>query len=514
MLKHKSQTNKNINKKTHISKTLKNTSENTSENKHENKDLIKVFTEVYETNKWGDNDNPNYEGSSGLGSAIWYNKKTYIPFIHKFLKKYKIKSVVDLGCGDFRIGLLLYGKTNIDYTGYDAYKGVIDYNNNKFKEYSNFNFIHSDFTSVKDRENINNADLCIIKDVLQHLPNNTIIKFMDYITKSNKFKYILIINCYNTTTENTKDYRKDIVGGEFSSLSALRYPLNKYGARVIYKWDTKEESIIKINKQIVKKITKIKTLKGGSNNTPSTCKKEDIIDIFSNKVYESNKWGDNDNTEYEGSSGEGSKLYNNKYTYIPFIRDFLKKKHITSVVDLGCGDFLIGEEIYEGMKLNYTGYDAYNKLILYHNKKYKPYSTELKDNTNLYSLSYNTSKKEGIFIFNQYLKDMTFNFIHADFTSNPEHIISADLCIIKDVLQHLPNCIIEKFMDYITNSKQFKYILLINCYNTTPENTIDFRKDITPGEFSSLSSLKYPLNKYGARVIYKWDTKEASLITL
>ena len=99
---------------------------------------------------------------------------------------------------------------------------------------------------MKDRENIHNADLCIIKDVLQHLPNNIIIKFMDYITKSHKFKYILLINCYNTTPENTKEYRKDIVGGEFSSLSALRYPLNKYGGRVIYKWDTKEVSLIRL----------------------------------------------------------------------------------------------------------------------------------------------------------------------------------------------------------------------------------------------------------------------------
>jgi SAM-dependent methyltransferase len=234
--KHNNTYTKNTKTQTHKTRKTK---------KHTTK-LINIFTEVYETNKWGDNDNPKYEGSSGLGSAIWYNKKTYIPFIHTFLKKYKIKSVVDLGCGDFRIGLLLYGKKNIDYTGYDAYKGVIDYNTEKFKEHTNFHFIHSDFTSMKDRENIHNADLCIIKDVLQHLPNNIIIKFMDYITKSHKFKYILLINCYNTTPENTKEYRKDIVGGEFSSLSALRYPLNKYNAKVIYKWDTKEVSLIRL----------------------------------------------------------------------------------------------------------------------------------------------------------------------------------------------------------------------------------------------------------------------------
>jgi hypothetical protein len=232
-------------KKQNQKNTKKRNYKNTKKQNYKNtKKLINIFTEIYETNKWGDNNNPNYKGSSGLGSSIFYNKKTYIPFIHKFLKKYKIKSVVDLGCGDFRIGLLLYGKKNIDYTGYDAYKGIIKYNNKKFKKYKNFSFIHSDFTSVIERKHINNADLCIIKDVLQHLPNDTIIKFMDYITKSNKFKYILLINCYNTTPENTKDYRKDILMGEFSSLSALKYPLTKYGSRVIYKWDTKEVSLI------------------------------------------------------------------------------------------------------------------------------------------------------------------------------------------------------------------------------------------------------------------------------
>jgi FkbM family methyltransferase len=207
-----------------INKTIKETNNN----------LIKVFTEVYETNKWGDNDNPKYEGSSGFGSALEYNEKTYIPFMHKFFKEYKIKSVVDLGCGDFRIGLLLYDKTNIDYTGYDAYKGVIDYNNDKFKEYTNFHFIHSDFTSVQARQNINNADLCIIKDVLQHLPNKIVIKFLDYITKSNKFKYILLINsCVSRYSI------KDINPGDFRPLSALYHPLKKYNAKVLYKWDIK-----------------------------------------------------------------------------------------------------------------------------------------------------------------------------------------------------------------------------------------------------------------------------------
>ena len=70
---------------------------------------------------------------------------------------------------------------------------------------------------------------------------------MDFITKSKKYKYILIINCYNTTPENTENVeRQDIKAGDFSSLSALRHPLKNYNAKVIYNWDTKEVSLIEV----------------------------------------------------------------------------------------------------------------------------------------------------------------------------------------------------------------------------------------------------------------------------
>ena len=32
---------------------------------------------------WGNNNNAEYNGSSGLGSEIYYNKDTYVPFLKK-----------------------------------------------------------------------------------------------------------------------------------------------------------------------------------------------------------------------------------------------------------------------------------------------------------------------------------------------------------------------------------------------------------------------------------------------
>ena len=239
-------------KNIHIKENIENTEneKDIKENEAKLTEYIEAFTRVYETHIWGDNNDPTYQGSSGVGSDIRYNSKTYVPFLRNFIKKYKIKSVDDLGCGDFRIGLLIYNDLNVNYLGYDAYKKVIDHNLDRFKDYGGaYRFIHSDFSSIHDRHNIEPADLCIIKDVIQHWPTANIISFMDYIIASKKFKYILICNCYKGDQpgrQNDASYRRDIKPGEFSSLSIKHYPLNKYNGEILYTWDTKEVFLITI----------------------------------------------------------------------------------------------------------------------------------------------------------------------------------------------------------------------------------------------------------------------------
>jgi len=95
--------------------------------------MEQVFTNIYEHRTWGNNDMLEYNGSSGGGSDISYNKDTYIPFLKKFIVDNNIKTIVDLGCGDFKCGKLLYDDLDISYTGYDAYKKIIDYH---LKNYS------------------------------------------------------------------------------------------------------------------------------------------------------------------------------------------------------------------------------------------------------------------------------------------------------------------------------------------------------------------------------------------
>jgi hypothetical protein len=201
--------------------------------------MEKTFTMIYENNIWGDNKNNNYKGSSGDGSAINFNKNTYIPFLQNFINDNNIKTVVDLGCGDFICGPSIYDNLDILYTGYDVYNNVTQ-NNSKNNLKTKYEFIHLDF--FNNKEKIKDGELCILKDVLQHWSLNKINNFLEYIVESKKFKYILITNCCNQETDNT-----DILIGQFRPLSCEFFPLKKYNPIKLYNYNTKEVSLIQLN---------------------------------------------------------------------------------------------------------------------------------------------------------------------------------------------------------------------------------------------------------------------------
>ena len=201
--------------------------------------MEQIFTDIYEKNIWGDNNHEAYNGSSGGGSEVGYNKDTYIPFLKKFITDHSIKKVVDLGCGDFKCGKLIYDDLDIEYTGYDAYGKIIDYHL-KQHPLPKYSFIHLDFCN--NPSHIINGDLCILKDVLQHWSLQDIYKFLDYVIENNKFKYILICNCCNQVND-----LQDINNGGARALSCDYFPLKKYNAIKLYNYHTKEVSVIKVS---------------------------------------------------------------------------------------------------------------------------------------------------------------------------------------------------------------------------------------------------------------------------
>ena len=199
--------------------------------------MEEAFTHIYENALWGDNGNQEYNGSSGGGSDLDFNRETYVPFLKKYIRYNDIKSVVDLGCGDFRCGPLIYNDLDVTYSGYDAYGKLIEYNS-KINDPKKYAFTHLDFCNKK--EEIISADMCILKDVIQHWSLTHIHDFLDYLVKSKKFKHILITNCGDQTIDNT-----DIEIGEWRALSCDFFPLKKYRPVKLYIYGVKEVSVIR-----------------------------------------------------------------------------------------------------------------------------------------------------------------------------------------------------------------------------------------------------------------------------
>jgi len=189
------------------------------------------FTDIYNKCEWGNNNNKLYKGSSGSGSSLSVNE-TYISNLRDFFKRNNIESVVDIGCGDWQSSYLIYQDMNIKYTGYDCYKDVVNANSILFPGYE---FKHLDV--FKDREELIDADVYILKDILQHWTCKEIDQFLECLLKKN-FKYIIICNC----SGQTMDYQDYPLRSR--PLSINFYPLKKYPFSKWFTYSTKEVSIL------------------------------------------------------------------------------------------------------------------------------------------------------------------------------------------------------------------------------------------------------------------------------
>jgi len=194
---------------------------------------VEHFTQIYETCAWDDNKDPLYRGSSGGGSTIDYNKDTYVPCMRQLMRNRGIKTVADLGCGDFVCGPLIYDDTDIIVHGYDAYAAVVEANRARHPQHK---FTHLDIFA--NRAQIEPADLCILKDVLQHWLIPDIYVFLDDIVASGKFKYILVCNCCGQTEDDPDNSHLS------TGLSCDFLPLKRYAATKLFNYGTKEVSVI------------------------------------------------------------------------------------------------------------------------------------------------------------------------------------------------------------------------------------------------------------------------------
>jgi len=186
-----------------------------------------VFAKIYGDDLWGN--------GSGGGSHPRVTKE-YIAYLQELFRTCAIKSVVDLGCGDWQFSKRI-DWTDIKYTGLDIVESVIKEDNRRYSRpnvsFRCVNVLESGFADIPD------ADLFITKDVLQHLSNANVCRILQGAL-SGKFKYLAITNDFFDGDV------VDIPNGDTRPLDIRRPPLNVTSAVPVLSFSGKQTFFVEL----------------------------------------------------------------------------------------------------------------------------------------------------------------------------------------------------------------------------------------------------------------------------
>jgi len=148
-------------------------------------------------------------GNSGAGSyGVLAQFKAQI--INDFVKKNKIKRVIEFGCGDGN-QLSMFKIPN--YTGLDVSKTIIQKNIKYFRKDKTKNFFLYDPETFSDNTSFFNTDLVISLDVIYHIiEDNVFNKYMKDLFNSSK-KFVII---YSSNTNKNSLNPPHVKHREFS----------------------------------------------------------------------------------------------------------------------------------------------------------------------------------------------------------------------------------------------------------------------------------------------------------
>ena len=161
---------------------------------------------------------------------------------------------------------------------------------------------------------------------------------------------------------------------------------------------------------------------------------------------------------WEGGSGAGSSPEATE-TYRAFLKDFMVKNGIRSVVDAGCGDWQ-SSRLIDWSGIDYLGIDV-SSVVLKNTKRFT---------------------KDGV------------RFIEGDARSID--LPGADLLIMKDVLQHWSNADI---MEMIPKFRRFRYCLIAN--GATEQVRAYVNKDMPAGGYRPVDLSQPPFSVPGSFVL-------------
>ena len=145
-------------------------------NTYFNKDTnnVDAFSLIYGKGIWATS---GFASGSGSDPA---KNQVYLEFVQKLIDNSNIKTIVEIGFGDYGLASRYVIPKGKKYIGYEVVESLMQPNTT----YREFRFIHS-IHDIKEK-----GDLLICKDVLFHLPNREVKYFLDHVVPL--FTYTLL----------------------------------------------------------------------------------------------------------------------------------------------------------------------------------------------------------------------------------------------------------------------------------------------------------------------------------
>lgn len=183
------------------------------------------FNKIYSSKMWG--------GGSGPGSTVEYCKD-FASFLTTYLTN--VNTLCDLGCGDMAwIGQTVVDRLHINYIGVDCVGGLIKSHTEVFKGKNNYSFWHLEFSEISK---FPDADVYLIKDVLQHWPSDKVYQWLTDFFASNPDSKLIVVNC------NHQSGPRDLNMGGFVPLHADYYPLVAFDCTHLFSWHSKTAYLV------------------------------------------------------------------------------------------------------------------------------------------------------------------------------------------------------------------------------------------------------------------------------
>ena len=180
-------------------------------------DVQQIFTDIYNTNGWGDP-----ESRSGPGSSV-FRTRLIRPALSQLFRDLAVQSVLDVPCGDFN-WMRLIEMPGVLYTGADVVPEIVQRNldlySGRSRRFVCLNMIVDPLPS---------ADLILCRDGLVHLSFADIASALDQVRNSGA-RYLLATT-FDAHLENC-----DIKTGDWRPLN-LQFPPLSFPSPIHKIWD-------------------------------------------------------------------------------------------------------------------------------------------------------------------------------------------------------------------------------------------------------------------------------------